>query len=115
MIMRHVRRRISKMVDELINYMLSIEASDININISEIDNFYVISLKSNFSEEKSNKIEKLVKALNSPKTEEIEEYYWELAGESETGTELYLLAMMVDKSEIHIVGNTLDLKLYKSK
>ncbi|KUO68979.1 MAG: hypothetical protein APF77_19585 [Clostridia bacterium BRH_c25] len=113
--MKHLRKRICKIIDELVNYMLSIEATNINVNIENKADHYIITIKSDYSEEKYKRIEKLMRALTSPKTEEIEEYYWELTGESDTDTELYLVGMMVDKSEISIVDNMLELKLYKCK
>lgn len=97
------------------NYMLSIGATDINVNIQDTEDFFRISLKSNYLKEKHEKIEKMIKALNSPKTEEVEEYFWELTGESDIGTELYLVGMMVDRSEINVSDSTLELNLYKSK
>lgn len=113
--MKHINKRVCKIVDELINYMLSIGAANININIQDKADCFKISIKSDYSDEKYKNIEKLIRALKSPKAEEVEEYFWELTGESDIGTELYLVGMMVDKSEINIVNNTLELNLYKCK
>ena len=113
--MKHNKKRISKIVDELINYLFSIGATDININIQERSEEYKIIITSNYKEGKDNKINKLIKALNAPKIEEIEEYYWELAGESDVGSELHLIGMMVDKAEVSVIDQVLKLDISRNK
>jgi hypothetical protein len=45
-------------------------------------------------------IAKLEDFLSSPREKEFEEYYWELAGESDHSEELYLVGTMVDEGSI---------------
>jgi len=112
---KHINKRVCKIVGEMMNFMLSIGATNINVNLQDMDYCFKISINSDYSEEKYKKIEKLVRALKSPKAEEVEEYYWELTGESDMGTELYLVGMMVDGSEINVQDEQLELILYKCK
>ncbi|WHH60128.1 hypothetical protein [Petroclostridium sp. X23] len=113
--MKHQRKRVSKIVDELITYLFSIGATDINVNIQERLDDYKISLRSNYTKDKNKKVYKLLKALQTPKQEEIEEYYWELAGDSDVGTELSLIGMMIDKVEVDLNTDFLEIILYRNR
>ncbi|MDK2799984.1 MAG: hypothetical protein PWP27_1717 [Clostridiales bacterium] len=113
--MKHNRKRVSKIADELITYLFSIGATDINVNIQERKEDFKILITSNYKYNQKKKIDRLIKALKSPKQEEIEEYYWELTGDSDVGTELPLVGMMIDKAEIDLADNTLDIVLYRYK
>lgn len=100
--MKHTRFKISKMVDELITFFFSIGATNINVNVQETDELFEIYLKSNFSSNTpKEKINELCKLLKSGKREEMEGYYWYLAGDSDVDTELSLVGMMVDSCSIN--------------
>ncbi|WDV46864.1 hypothetical protein PV797_03990 [Clostridiaceae bacterium M8S5] len=114
--MKHTKKRISKIVDELSTYLMSIGADDITVNIKNEKTRYKISAKSNYVKENNQKkIDKLIKCINCPKQEEMEEYYWELAGECDVDTELTLISMMVDKIKLDIDDKNISIVLYKNK
>jgi len=113
--MKHTKKRISKIVDELVTYFYSMGATDISINLNEKKDYFKISLKSNYTTKDKNKIEKLIKYLKCDKQEEMEEYYWELTGESDVDNELMLVGMMTDEAEINIDEDTIEVVLYRYK
>lgn len=114
--MKHTKKRISKIVDELITYLLSMGADDVFVNIKDEKNRYKICAKSNYMKKNNEeKIDKLIKYLNCPKQEAMEEYYWELTGDCDVDTELTLIGMMVDKVNVNIDDNKIDIELYKNK
>lgn len=113
--MKHNKKRVSKIIDELITYLFSMEANNININVLDREEDYKILVESNYKKEYEDMLDKLIVALKSPKQEEIEEYYWELTGESDVGTEIYLVGMMIDKVDVFIDGNTIKMELYRNK
>lgn len=113
--MKHQHKRVSKVADELITYLFSIGATDIDVHIKEKPEHFEISLKSNYKEGENNKIQRMLEALQTPKQEEIEEYYWELAGASDVGTELPLIGMMIDKTEVNWQQDYLEIVLYRNK
>ncbi|KXZ39456.1 hypothetical protein SAMN05661008_00358 [Alkalithermobacter thermoalcaliphilus JW-YL-7 = DSM 7308] len=113
--MKHFKKRITKIVDELVIYMFYLGGTDISVNIKEEDDFFKISLKSNYSFSKKNKIEKLNTALKCSKQEEIEEYYWELAGDCDIDNELALIGMMTNEVEIDYDDHYIELTLYRYK
>lgn len=113
--MKHDKLKISRMSEELINYLFSIGAGEISINIKEDDTKYIISAECKkviLSEEESKRIKRIFKI---EKSEEMEEYYWCLAGESDVDTELSLLSMMADKSSIAYDDEVLSIVLYRNK
>lgn len=114
--MKHTRLKISKIVDELMNYCFYMHATDIQINVKETEKFFMIYCKSNYHESSLKKVEKLVKLLNCTKHEEMEEYYWTLAGDCDVSNELSLVAMMTDEAVVrYSEGEDLEITLYKYK
>lgn len=113
--MKHVKKRLGKIVDELINYFFTMGATDMQIHLEESKDFYKILVQSNYSSEHEKKIAKLIKCLESPKQEAMEEYFWELAGECDTDTELTLVGMMIDKGEIQFTDDSIEVTLYRKK
>ncbi len=113
--MKHKKQRISKMVDELINFFFAIGATSINVDVQDEPERFVLTLKCNYVEKHKEKINKLIHHLECPKQEEMEEYYWELAGDCDVDTELTLIGMMTDDVEIDINENTIELVLYRNK
>ncbi|MFW6016780.1 MAG: hypothetical protein ACOCRK_10110 [bacterium] len=83
-----------------------------DINIKEKDDEVIISLKSyieNIPLERLNALDD----LNTPRQSQVEEYYWELAGENNQYQELSLVGMMTDKAEFYYEDNILELVVYK--
>jgi hypothetical protein len=114
--MKHDKLRISKMVDELMNYFFSLGATDINVNVNEDEKKYKIFFKCNCGSCTKEKIDEVSKLLKCGKHEEMEEYYWALTGESDTNSELSLVGMMTDKSEVKFVpGDRIEITLYRNK
>lgn len=113
--MKHVKKRIAKIVDELTTYFFSMGATDININLKDEKEYYKISLKCNYTSKDQEKIDKLIKYLKCAKQEEMEEYFWELAGDCDVDTELSLVGMMTDEAEIDINDNQIEVNLIKYK
>lgn len=113
--MKHDKKRITKMIDELVTYFFSMGATDININLKEDEKSFKIVFDCNYSCKDSGKLEKLNKYLQCPKQEEMEEYFWELAGDCDVDTELTLVGMMTDKASIQCADNKIKITLLRYK
>lgn len=113
--MKHIKKRISKIVDEIMTYLLTIGATNINVNVEDREKDYKITIASDYIPAHKEKIQKLIDGLKSPKQEEMEEYYWELTGESDCGTEFHLVGMMIDKVEIDVKEGNIQLQIYRYK
>ncbi len=97
-------------------FLYSKGATDITVNIKEDEKKYIIYIKSDFKEFNDNEVERLIKRLNIPRQIEMEEYYWELTGESDVDTELTLVGMMTDNGEVNFLDdNNIEITLYRYK
>lgn len=102
-----------KIINELMTYLHKLGCNDIHVNMCTKENSTIFLLwgeTPNFSEENLNI---LVNALNIQRQHEIEEYYWNLLGEYETDNQLSIIGMMVDKSEVTLNNNILNIKLIR--
>lgn len=113
--MKHLKKRIVKIVDEMMTYFFSIGATDININVFENEEMFKITFNSNYLIQCKSCIEELVKSLNCAKNQEMEEYYWELVGDCDVDTELPLVGMMINEAELDIEDDFVEVILYRYK
>ncbi len=113
--MKHTNKRLMGIVDELTMYLFSVGGTSISIQIQEWEHKYQLTIKSNYSSDKKEKLDKLIKVLKYPRQEEMEEYCWELAGDSDVGSEMYLVGMMINLVEAKILQNEVELYLCKDK
>lgn len=113
--MKHIKKRIAKIVDELVTYFFSMGGTDISINVKEEKGFFKIILATNYLKKDEEKINKLIKYLKCAKQEEMEEYYWELTGDSDVDEELILVGMMTDEAELDIEEDKIEVKLIRYK
>jgi hypothetical protein len=113
--MKHNKKRILNITNELSMNLFAVGATNISIQIQERETDFSIHIQSDYSIEKQDKVRQLVEALQSKPNAEVEEFYWELAGDSDVGNELCLICMMLDQIEVELVDNTIILDLLKSK
>jgi len=113
--MKHQRKRVCKIVDELMTYLYAKGANDITINVKEDEYQFRMSFKSNFTEFSQGDIDRLVQRLNLQRQVAMEEYFWELTGDNDVDTELELVGMMTDKAEVTLGKNTIEIILYRYK
>ena len=114
--MKHNKQKVSKIVDELMTFCFSVGATDISINIKENAEGFKIFLKSNFAKSCRAKATELCKLLKCSKREEMEEYYWYLAGDSDVETELSLVGMMIDDCKIDFIkDDNIEITLFRKK
>lgn len=102
-----------KIINELMTFLHKLGSNNINVTISTEEkstNFLLSGEVPNLNEEK---LENLVNALNTHRRHEIEEYYWNTLGDYETDSQLSIIGMMIDKSEITFNNNILTIKLYR--
>lgn len=113
--MSHEKLRVSKIIDELLNYFLNIGCTDINIRVKNLGEHFeiVVDVKKECIGNKE--YCKLKKLLMLGKQEEMEEYYWALAGECNVDTELSIVGMMVDKVKIEEMGDDIKITLIRNK
>lgn len=113
---KHNKKRICRITDELMTYLFTMGATDITVNVKEDERQFIIKIRSDFVEFTDQEVNRLFQRLNIERQVEMEEYYWELAGESDVDTELTLVGMMTDKGEINFIDdNTIEITLFRYK
>lgn len=113
--MKHLRQRNISLLSEFTSYLVSLGCDDIHIDFKTKDN----SINLNFTATNPNltekNITKLINRLNTPRREDIEEYYWELNGNDNLYCELALIGMMIDTCEVSYIDNILNVRLIRLK
>jgi len=109
--MRHEVKKISRIVDELTTLFLKEDTNELDFKIAitkEKCTIKIIDYHTNFDDAY---LEHLSKRLNSQRQREIEEYYWQLAGETDEDDEITLVSAMVDSAIVEKKDGNLILEL----
>lgn len=107
--------KVQKIIDEIFIYMHKIGGKNIKIMFEEKPDSYIINIKSNFDEKNLKKITRLSKCLCIERQEEMEAYYWELAGNTSYDTELSLVGMMTDDVSIIYSDDVIEIEMLRLK
>jgi hypothetical protein len=108
------REKVRRIINELVSFSLELKATEINIKLNEINNRIKIEITNNASKVDKTIIKKLKNKLSTPRLVEIEELYWELAGENRQSDQLYLIGSMTDHSNVNYVEDKgLEVILYR--
>lgn len=113
--MKHIRQRNARIAEELILFAYRYGAEDINLSIKNKTTETIIYIKAtnvNINNDTLNTINDL---LNVERCSQMEEYYWNLTGESDIDCELSLIGVMCDKANINYTSNTLQIELIRKK
>ena len=108
-------KRLTRIIDELIYYFFTLNATNITVQITEEGSKFKVTLCCNYTLEKADKVKELARSLKMTRQIEMEEYYWELAGECCHECELSLIGMMIDEAIIETNEYHLHLTIYKNK
>lgn len=115
--MKHEIEKVSKIVDEIIDFysLISSKKLNISIDIEETDDSFIINFESNNVNCNTDKIENFRRLITVQRQREMEEYYWQLAGTSVDGQEYNLVGMMVDEVKIDYDCPQLKIELIRKK
>ena len=113
--MTHERKKNIRIVDELISYCYLKGAHHISINLDVDNDIMAFTLKCNITSLTKGDLDYLDTSLTVPRCHEMEEYYWELAGDTEGENELSLVGMMIDDVFIDFTEDILTIKVKRKK
>ena len=109
-------KKVSKIVDEVLTYLLGKNATDITIKVEKLPKYTMIQTTSQNIKLSEKELVELRNFLNSTHREvETEQYYWALAGEGNAPEELGLVAIMVDIAEIYYEGDELKMDFLRKR
>lgn len=113
--MKHEVKKVSKIVDELIEFCFLHATEKVSVTVENKEDRFEILAHSDNVNCSNEKVERLKELLNVQRQNEIEEYYWQLAGEDEHNGEFSLVGMMVDEAEVKFTCPSLTIKLVRYK
>ncbi|MGL4773140.1 MAG: hypothetical protein ACRC2K_06180 [Clostridium sp.] len=102
-----------KIVNELISYCYHYGSDEVSMDIKNVDDSTRIHIKAKLTNFSEDNLQNLIDTLNVPRQHEVEQYYWHLGGESAFDSELSLVGMMVDESNISFSDNVLNLEVIR--
>lgn len=102
-----------KIANEILNFCYRHNSNHISLDIKNYADktlFNISSYVENLNEEY---LEELKKLLSSPRSHEMEEYYWRLTGEVSSDSELTLVGMMTDEAVVDYSDSILRIHLVR--
>lgn len=113
--MTHNEKKLVGIMEELTMFFLDLGSKDIRSRINVKNGNADMEITADYPEESKERLEILNEYFQEPKNEALEDFYWELAGCSDTGesSQMMLVGMMVDRAEIEIGEQ--EVKVFLSK
>lgn len=106
--MKHEIKKLMKIADEVMTYcMYNFEADRADLSVEKNGSAYEMSFRFRNARVSEKELASMRKKLAVKRNHELEDYYWQLAGEIENSNELSLVAMMSDTSTVEYRGGTL--------
>lgn len=113
--MRYKREKLIKIMNELVNFCLHINMKDLKIQFSCHEDKGEISIEGYCDNPPMERLEDLEYILNSPRQEELEEYYWSLVGDGHGHQELEMVGILVDSGSISYEGSILKISIIRNQ
>lgn len=107
--------KVTKILNEMVAFSMLGNAEKVNISMENNKDMYKIIVNASNVKRSDKSIDNLRELLNAPRQKAAEEYYWGLAGNSDTGSELALVGMMTDKAIVKYENNNLFIELHRYK
>lgn len=113
--MRYKREKLIKIMNELVNFCLQINMKDLKIQFSCHEHKGQISIEGYCDNPPMERLEDLEYILNSPRQEELEEYYWSLVGDGYGYQELEMVGVLVDSGSISYEDRVLKISITRNQ
>ncbi len=109
--MKHEIKKICKIVDEMTTLLLKDDTETVEFKISREGDKTIISIIDYNTKYTQIDIDDLLSCFNVQRQREVEEYYWQLVGESDEDSELTIIGVMVDDAKIELKNNNMYIEL----
>ncbi len=111
--MKHEIKKICKIVDEMTTLLLQEDTDAVEFKINKLSDRIVISIVDHNTKYTQTEVDELLACLNVQRQKEVEEYYWQLVGESDDDSEWIIIAAMIDSAKIELKGNDMHMELVR--
>ena len=110
--MKHELKKVLKIADEVMTVcMYKFDPAKAYFSTEKHESGYELFFRFESDKVSDKDLDDLRDKLSAERNPELEDYYWQLAGEVENSNELYLVALMSDLSEVCYDGNVLAIHL----
>lgn len=113
--MRHEIKKICKIVDELTTLLLREDTNEVDFKIKKTPDQTTIIITDYNTKYTETEIKEFEECFNVQRQHEFEEYYWQLVGESDQGTELTVIGAMIDEAIVELRNDNLYMELIRRK
>ncbi|WP_157047329.1 hypothetical protein [Alkaliphilus metalliredigens] len=113
--MKQERMRSRKILDELMSFCFKVGVKDIHVDFKDGEENVMIHVEGKSQEIPIEELENLKSLLQVQRQDQIEGYYWGLAGENDHYQELPLVGMMIDEADVQYDNQQLNITVYRNK
>ncbi len=113
--MKHEIKKICKIVDEMTTLLLKDDTDVVEFKINRLPDRTIISIVDYNTKYTQKEVDDLIECFNVERQKEVEEYYWQLVGESDSDYELTIIGVMVDSATIEVRDNNMYMELVRLK
>lgn len=113
--MQHEVKKVTLIMNELMNLMLRNGADNIDINIKRHGDISEVTLIQRQCKYPEDMVESIRYDLNTQRQCEMEGYYWQLVGDDEPSEELHLVGAMIDEAVVEMRNNDLYIHITRSE
>ncbi len=111
--MKHEIKKICKIVDEMTTFLLRDDTDTVDFRIKKMDDRTIISIVDYNTRYTKKEVDDLIECFNVQRQREVEEYYWQLVGESDDELELTIIGVMIDSATVEIKHNNMYIELVR--
>lgn len=111
--MKHEAKKIAKIVDEILTFFLFNYQARSQIKVEPTADEYRITFTFSGVAMSESEFAALSDRLVVKRQPELEDYYWQLAGETDDSNEMSIVGMMCDSIDIARDGSTVTLKMLR--
>lgn len=111
--MKHEAKKIAKIVDEILTYFLFNYNARSEIRVDPVPGEYRITVTCTGVDMSDEEFAALSKRMAVERQPELEDYYWQLTGETDDSNEMSLVGMMCDSIDIARDGSTITLTMVR--
>lgn len=113
--MRHEIKKICRIVDELTTVLLKEDTDEVDFKIKKENDRTIISIVDYQTRYTQENVNELMACLNVQRQHEVEEYYWQLVGETDDDSEMMIIGTMIDEAKVSLKDGNLYMELIRFK
>lgn len=107
------KEKISKIIEEFALFVFVNHSSNLNIDVKKMDDTIYFTFTTDLMNEEI--IEFIKEKAGSPRSEEIEEYGWELMGEGASDDDLGIIGSLIDSLEFENTENKTIIRMMRNE